>query len=537
MTRIALTLIVGLFATGCATNIIVRPIDPAEGANGLVYYLPKTFLVVAPKADGTLEAKFEFLPDESNAYAISHSSVMATHTFTPELTKRGFLKSVQWDADSAGVFAEGVAVAQALAKAKLDEVKADKDKKAEEKKGNIKDAEGELDTAMGELKAAKAELTSARDARQVLELTQSRMGAVSALSTHELNAKKEELFELGQQELRLVRELLDPGLSAAGRAQRESELQGVKDRKARLDFEIKLDTESRSEVNKLVGDLASSNTRLERAQRGVLDALDRLTNAVEDLRVLDPTNAKLAEGRALLPGDGFDSLTMNLLQGEPDDWLQVPGALVFEIKEGVHPADLFLLPERRRRVVRLHAVGPSGRYTPQMDFDSRETPPAPPGPPARVDLSVVGTSELVAPLRSTAMLKLDAASKEAGALVALWERLGEETKLKASKKDLAVAKVHYELARERAAKAPLRFSILVTNLAEHKLKIEHMTFTNMATKIKHKLDFIKGQGGVYVVRVRPLERGEPFAAARYALTLDFDGEASVSAASVLVFIQ
>ncbi len=152
--------VVGIVAALCSacTCMTVSRVAPNSATVGVRYALPRPFIRMTPQADGSVVADVVYLPDWSNTYAIDASSYLATHTLDVELTDEGFLKSVEWNPNTAAVAGQAVSSAGGVATSILTA----QSTAATAAKGKVSDAQKDVDAAQTQVdvdKATIAELT------------------------------------------------------------------------------------------------------------------------------------------------------------------------------------------------------------------------------------------------------------------------------------------------------------------------------------------------------------------------------------------
>jgi hypothetical protein len=105
-----------LLLAGCA-NLTVTHVTPGNQATvqGVRYYLPKPFLQVVPKADGTVSVTVIYLPNTSREYAVDTTSLASSYTFQIARDPLGLLSGVEYKADTTAVGQQLAASAQAAA--------------------------------------------------------------------------------------------------------------------------------------------------------------------------------------------------------------------------------------------------------------------------------------------------------------------------------------------------------------------------------------------------------------------------------------
>lgn len=120
MSRLSLVCALGVVIAGCST-LSVTKIDPDDTeTKGVRFSLPRPYLLVTPKPDGTIEVKDVYLPDPQATFAADAASYMATHTLDLELSE-GVLTIATWKADTTGVVAQALETGSTVAKTMLEE--------------------------------------------------------------------------------------------------------------------------------------------------------------------------------------------------------------------------------------------------------------------------------------------------------------------------------------------------------------------------------------------------------------------------------
>ncbi len=160
--RAALTMLLAIGLAGC-TMVSVKKVDVYGKGKGVRYSLPKPFIVVTPKSDGTLDVRVEMLPDPTHTYAVHAKSFLAQHDLQLKISK-GLLTEVEWTRDSSAVAAEAAKAAGAVAKAREDAeialLKAEREKAdeiADEERKAVAALEALLSTARVDEAVAEAE--------------------------------------------------------------------------------------------------------------------------------------------------------------------------------------------------------------------------------------------------------------------------------------------------------------------------------------------------------------------------------------------
>lgn len=146
-----------LAISGCA-RLTVTHVTSENKSNveGIRYYLPKPFLQVAPRADGTVSVTVVYLPDTTKEYAIDASSWFSSYAFQISRDSLGLLSGVEYKSDTTAVAQQAFASAQGIAvqnynlhASQLAAVQ-----------GQINTAQTAVDSATSNLAAAQAALAS-----------------------------------------------------------------------------------------------------------------------------------------------------------------------------------------------------------------------------------------------------------------------------------------------------------------------------------------------------------------------------------------
>jgi hypothetical protein len=86
-----------LLAGGCAEIKVTRvTIENDANAEGIRYALPKPFLQVSPRPDGTAAVDVIYLPDSSNVYAVDTWGWLSSSTFQVALDSGGLLSAMEF---------------------------------------------------------------------------------------------------------------------------------------------------------------------------------------------------------------------------------------------------------------------------------------------------------------------------------------------------------------------------------------------------------------------------------------------------------
>jgi hypothetical protein len=146
-----------LLLAGCA-NLTVTHITPDNQATvqGVRYYLPKPFLQVVPKADGTVAVTVIYLPDTKREYAVDTTSQLSSYTFQIARDPLGLLSGVEYKADTTAIGQQLAASAQAAA---VQSYNLNASQLASIQT-QVNTAQSAVDTAVSALAAAQAALSS-----------------------------------------------------------------------------------------------------------------------------------------------------------------------------------------------------------------------------------------------------------------------------------------------------------------------------------------------------------------------------------------
>lgn len=107
-----------LFAlSGCVTWMTSE--KATDSGRGIRYSLPQPFLLVTPKADGTMLVETVMLPDPQHTYTLRQKSILAAHTLDVSL-ENGMLTTVTLNGDSSALAKETIGAVGELQKAQLD---------------------------------------------------------------------------------------------------------------------------------------------------------------------------------------------------------------------------------------------------------------------------------------------------------------------------------------------------------------------------------------------------------------------------------
>jgi len=127
--------------TSCISNVTSRPYTGTE--HGVHYWLPKTFLLVTPQADGTVTYQWLYLPNRNREYVVEQSSFLAAFTFDIQVNN-GLLKSIGAKEDSTALAAKFATDAGSVATAYTQAAQAAAQKQAQSQKPGGKVAAGDI---------------------------------------------------------------------------------------------------------------------------------------------------------------------------------------------------------------------------------------------------------------------------------------------------------------------------------------------------------------------------------------------------------
>jgi len=161
------TLAASALMVGCA-NLSVTKVTASNDATvkGIRYYLPKPYLQVAPKADGTISVAVVYLPDTSHEYAVDTTSLASSYTFQIARDPLGLLSGVEYKADTTAVLQQSLASAGATAVQTYNLNAA----QAAAQQTQINSAQAAVDTAAANLAASQAALASDTAAGKTAQL-------------------------------------------------------------------------------------------------------------------------------------------------------------------------------------------------------------------------------------------------------------------------------------------------------------------------------------------------------------------------------
>jgi len=182
---LALAALVG--SASCASSVSVKPVDAdSAGVRGIRYCLPQPFLVITPQEDGSVTARWHFLADRSQEYAVDAWSLLGKHKLEIK-TIHGLLASVDWKGEADAVAAEAVKAAGEIRKQELEsDIESAKASAAQQAK--LRDA---LDAAILERDLAQAKYDAVH---QLAPGSQADFDAFVALET----AKRRVAYYQGQ---------------------------------------------------------------------------------------------------------------------------------------------------------------------------------------------------------------------------------------------------------------------------------------------------------------------------------------------------
>lgn len=150
---------------GCITTMKVSSVKADASAKGFRYFLPKPYLLVTPKADGSVAVEKVFLPDPENEYAIDTAAYAASYKLSVQLDDHGLLKKIIWNTGSAESTKAALETVANLSKARID-VESARAKAEAEKAGKAAEKREKLEA---EVHGAELELATAEAELQVLE--------------------------------------------------------------------------------------------------------------------------------------------------------------------------------------------------------------------------------------------------------------------------------------------------------------------------------------------------------------------------------
>ena len=150
---IIITVILILSGCACITVTKLSPNSDTSAIKGQRFSLPRPYIQVTPKEDGSISADILYLPDPERTYAVNSFSVFANDTLEIS-TEGGIVKTINWTGDSSAVVADAIASAGTVASGILQaEQTKNADQKAKEDTANkaVDDAQLELDLAQSTL--------------------------------------------------------------------------------------------------------------------------------------------------------------------------------------------------------------------------------------------------------------------------------------------------------------------------------------------------------------------------------------------------
>lgn len=254
--RAAIVFAFGLVLSGCACLTVTKlsPVtDIISATKGQRFSLPRPYIQVTPKEDGSISADIVYLPDPEHSYAVSSFSIFA-NDILEVYTADGIVTQINWMGDSSAVVADAIASAGTVASGILQAEQAKKaDQKAKDETAikTVDDAQLELDLAQSAL-AFHIASNAAPD--KILEARLAVQAATLKLSA-------------AQTALARMRGVAGSAKDAANRA--------VSDALSEL-------THARSELENRVKEGAASET-IKQAQSVVDDAQVRLNKAQAEL--------------------------------------------------------------------------------------------------------------------------------------------------------------------------------------------------------------------------------------------------------------
>jgi hypothetical protein len=142
-------LIMAATLCGCA-SLTVTKVDDHSPVAGIRYYLPKPFLQVTPRADGTVSLDVIYLPDKDHEYAIDPSSTFSAYTFQVSRDEKGLLTAIEYKA-STSIVGQQLATSAGAAAAQAYTIDS----------GQLAAVQGQVNTAQTALDAANSKYASA----------------------------------------------------------------------------------------------------------------------------------------------------------------------------------------------------------------------------------------------------------------------------------------------------------------------------------------------------------------------------------------
>ena len=170
--KTATSIAIAFLAAGCVAKMSVTKVDPnvaASGAKGLPYYLPRPYLEVTPKTDGSIDVAVVYLPDPHHQYVIDVDTFFTAHTIEVERTKEGFLDKIAFNGDATGVaktlLEKTAELKTAEIEAQAETAKKDREKAEEDEKKRDED----LSAARQAVVDAQLQFDIATEKKNILE--------------------------------------------------------------------------------------------------------------------------------------------------------------------------------------------------------------------------------------------------------------------------------------------------------------------------------------------------------------------------------
>lgn len=104
---------------GCAFLRVTKVGPDAASGRGVRFALPKTYLAVTPRGDGSVAVEELSLPDPDATFAAHGVAFFATHSLDLQV-EQGLLTLATWNADTSAVVAQGTQTGSGLAAAMLE---------------------------------------------------------------------------------------------------------------------------------------------------------------------------------------------------------------------------------------------------------------------------------------------------------------------------------------------------------------------------------------------------------------------------------
>ncbi len=188
-----IVLFLPIFICSCYTSVKVRKVVTGKEM-GIRYSLAKPFIKVVPNStgDGSYTVSVEYLPDESQTYAIDAKSIMASHTLHVVVEDR-LLTKIQWNPNDTAVAEELVKKGGALAssvKTRLTEERSAREQKKDAARQAMETARDKILSKELEIQIATADLESWKSS---VDLDSLNSNQKETLRTKELEIEKKEI--------------------------------------------------------------------------------------------------------------------------------------------------------------------------------------------------------------------------------------------------------------------------------------------------------------------------------------------------------